>query len=120
MTATLGLEALPGRCSHGYHVKTQGCTDCGIAFKFAGQAQATSANPDDAARVDAAIKQLAATRQPFSANEARVLHGVKGGVVGARFTAARQAGLIKAVGDESSSSASTHGHRIFRWIGVAA
>lgn len=120
MTATLGLEHLHGRCQHGFHPDTQGCADCGVAFKFAGQAQATAAHPDEAAKVDAAIKQLAATRKPFSANDARTLHGVKGGVVGARFTAAKNAGLIKPVGDESSSSTSTHGHRIFRWIGVAA
>lgn len=120
--STLGLERLAGRCSNGFdHHRQPGLCPCpGLAAKAAGQAQATAAHPDERAAVDAAIRQLAATGRPFSANDARALHGVKGGVVGAAFTAAKNAGLIRACGDETSTDAGTHGHRIYRWIGVAA
>ena len=90
-----------------------------IAARDQGQAVASEAHPDERARVDAAIRQLAATGQPFSANDARAIHGVKGGVVGAAFTAARKAELIERVGREPSDSAATHGHEIGRWQAVA-
>lgn len=91
-----------------------------IAERDAGMARATSAHPDEASRVAAAIRQLAAQGRPFSANDAREIHGVKGGVVGATFTALRKEGVIKPVGDEISTDKGTHGHRIYRWIGAAA
>lgn len=103
------------------------CTDCerkaiarGIAGRDRGQAIASAAHPDDRAKVETAIRQLAAAGRPFSANEARLIHGVKGGVVGAAFTAMNKAGVIRPVGDETSTDAGTHGHRIYRWIGAAA
>lgn len=121
---TVGLDAylasLPNRCPHGWHVRTQGCADCGVALKFAGQQLTSAANPDDRARVDAAIRAAAATGRPFSANSIRPQHGVVGPVVGAAFTAARKAGLIEAAGDEISSGKSAHGHRIFQWRGTNA
>ncbi len=117
---TTSLAAMRGRCVHGWHVETQGCVDCGVALKFAGQSLATAAHPNDRAKVDAAIRQLAATRRPFSANDARRIHGVTGGVVGAAFTAAHKSGLIAPVGDETSTDKGTHGHRIYQWIGTAA
>jgi hypothetical protein len=83
-----------------------------------GQAQATDAHPDERAKVEAAIRQLAATGQPFSANTCRDLHGVNGGIVGATFTAMRKAGLIERIGREPSTSAATHGHEIGQWRGV--
>ncbi len=111
----------PNRCpSCGFDRVHQGCTCVGLALKSAGQSIASAAHPDERARVDAAIRQLAATGRPFSANDCRALHGVKGGVVGAAFTAARKAGLIRACGDDLSSSEATHGHRIYKWVGVAA
>lgn len=119
-TFLASLANRDGRCAHGFHVPTQGCTDCGVALKFAGQSIASAAHPGDRAAVDAAIRELAATRRPFSANDARALHGVKGGVVGAAFTAAHKAGLIRPCGDETSTDAGTHGHRLFRWTGAAA
>lgn len=117
MSATLGLERLAGRCAHGFHVATQGCTACGLAAKSAGQARAAAAHPDERARVEAAVRQLAATRKPFSANDARLIHGVKGGVVGSVFGALSKAHVIKPCGDETSNARSTNGHRIFLWIG---
>lgn len=91
-----------------------------LAARDAGMARATSAHPDEASRVAAAIRQLAAQGRPFSANDARAIHGVRGGVVGATFTALRKEGVIKPVGDEVSTDKGTHGHRIYRWIGAAA
>lgn len=127
MTLDDYLRAQPGRCaSCGVHIATQphlhkgGCLPTGQRLRDQGMAAAAEARPDDRARVDAAIRTLAATGKPFSANDARDLHGVTGGVVGAAFTAARKAGLIRAVGDEGSNSESTHGHRIYRWVGTAA
>lgn len=115
------LTTLPGRCTTcGYHIELQGCVCPGLAAKDAGQARAAAAHPDELARVEAAIRQAAATGQSFSANSIRPLHGVKGGVVGKAFTNMKNAGVIKACGDDTSTSESTHGHRIFRWIGVAS
>ena len=115
------LARQPGRCrSCGFHVATQGCACAGRVEKVRGQAIATNAHQSDAAKVDAAIRQLAATGREFSSNEARGLHGVVGPVVGARFTAARKAGLIRSVGFTESTSESTHAHPVRTWVGVAA
>jgi hypothetical protein len=86
-----------------YHVATQGCSCAGLAAKGKGQAIATAARPNDRAKVDAAIRKLAATGREFSSNDARPLHGVSGPVVGAAFTAAARSGLIKRVGYEAST-----------------
>ncbi len=114
------LRSLPGRCQGcGFH-ESQGCACPGNRLKFAAQHATSTAHPSDRAAVDAAIRQLAATGRPFSANDARKLHGKKGGVVGAAFTAANKAGLIRSVGDETSTDPGTHGHRVYQWVGVAA
>ena len=115
---TLGLDHLPGRCVHGYHLKLQGCLDCGARGKASGQARTSAAHPSERAAVDAAIRQLAATGRPFSSNDARPLHNVSGPVVGAAFTAAAKAGLIKRTGYEPSTDPGTHGHPVATWIGV--
>src|SRR5690606_6302550 len=112
------LAHLPGRCPHGWHLATQGCTSCGEAGKAHGQAVASAARPDDRARVDAAIRRLAATGREFSSNEARAIHGVSGPVVGAAFTAARKAGLIRAVGYTPSTEPGTHAHPVRVWVGT--
>jgi hypothetical protein len=119
------LASRPDRCSGcGFHVPTQGCACPGQRLKFAGQAIASAAHPDDRAKVDAAIRQLAATGRPFSANEVRVLTGgVRGGVVGAAFNSASQGrtAVIKATGDRvPSTDPGTHAHRINVYIGRAA
>jgi hypothetical protein len=114
---TASLAAMSGRCPHGWHLETQGCTDCGLAAKATGQARAAAAHPDEQARVEAAVRQLAACGRPFSANDARAIHGVKGGVVGAVFGALHKDHVIKPCGDETSNARSTNGHRIFLWIG---
>lgn len=100
----------------GFHVATQGCACAGLAEKAAGQARVAAARTDDAAKVDAAIRHLAATGREFSSNEARGLHGVSGPVVGARFTAARKAGLIRATGFVTSTDPGTHAHPVRTWV----
>lgn len=121
------LRARPDRCSGcGHHVPTQGhggeCAPVapGLALKAHGQAVASNAHPADRAKVEAAVRQLAATGRPFSANDARAIHGVKGGVVGAVFTALKNEGVIRACGDEVSTDAGTHGHRLYLWVGTAS
>lgn len=115
------LATREDRCPDcGFHVATQGCACAGNAAKAQGQAIATNARLDDAGRVDAAIRLLAATGREFSSNEARGLHGVTGPVVGARFTAARKAGLIRSVGFTESTAESTHAHPVRLWVGTAA
>lgn len=123
-TLTAYLSRLPNRCEHGYHA-LQGCTVCapvapGLAATAHGQAVASNAHPADRAKVEAAVRQLAATGRPFSANDARAIHAVKGGVVGAVFTALKNEGVIRACGDEVSTDAGTHGHRLYLWVGTAS
>lgn len=127
MTLDTYLRTQTDRCPDcGVHIETQaalhvgGCLPSAERARATGQAIATSAHADDAARVEAAIRQLAATGRPFSANDAREVHGVKGGVVGATFTRLNKAEVIRSVGDETSTDKGTHGHRIFKWIGTAA
>ena len=112
------LRTRPGRCAgFGYH-ETQGCSCEGSRLKHAGQSAALDARPDDRAKVDAAIRQLAATGREFSSNDARSIHGVKGAVVGAAFGAAARSGLIRSVGAETSSGRSAHGKDVAVWIGT--
>ena len=111
------LSGRPDRCPGcGHHVATQGCACAGLTEKARGQAIATAAHLDDASRVDAAIRLLAATGREFSSNEARGLHGVTGPVVGARFTAARKAGVIRATGFTTSTDPGTHAHPVRTWV----
>ena len=94
------------------------CVECeraAILGRDAGMARATAAHPDDAARVDAAIRQLAARGGEFSSNDARRLHSVKGPVVGARFNAAAKAGLIRRIGYVRSTEPGTHAHPVALW-----
>lgn len=122
MTLTTWATTQPNRCHHGYAATQHPdlCSCAGLKAKARGQSIATAAHPDDRSRVEAAVRQLAARGKPFSANEARLIHGVRGGVVGATFTALKNEGVIRACGDETSTDAGTHGHRIYRWEGTAA
>jgi hypothetical protein len=116
MTLDQFLATRSDRCPHGWHLTLQGCTSCGVALKFKGQAIASAAHPDERARVEAAIRTLAATGRPFSANSARPLHGVSGPIVGAAFTAAAKAGLIRRVGYVASTDPGTHAHPVAEWV----
>lgn len=75
-----------------------------------------AADPDVKARIDAAIRRVAARGGVFSANDVRpLIPDVRGGVVGARFNAAARSGLIVRVGYVASSKGNTHGHPVAEW-----
>jgi len=122
------LRSLPGRCpSCGVHLASQpdlhrgGCYTTAKALGERGMALASQAHPDERARVDAAIRTLAARPGEWSANDLRELTGgIRGPVVGAAFQAAAKAGLIRKVGFTPSTDPGTHGHPISTWRGVAA
>lgn len=121
MTLDDWINAQPGRCSGcGFHVTKQECACAGLAAAVTAMTATRNANPSAASAVEAAVRKLAATGQPFSANTARSLHGVRGGVVGSVFNALRQEGVIRAVGNETSTDRGTHGKSVGLWIGAAA
>lgn len=118
MTLADYLATAEGRCQHGY-AKVQHpslCACAGIAAKAKGQAITTAAHPAERAKVEAAVRKLAATGRPFSANSARPLHGVSGPVVGAVFSALASEGLIRRVGYVASTEPGTHGHPVAEWV----
>ena len=124
--STLGLEFTTGRCGDGYaveqHPRFCQCDQVSAA-KVAGIARANAgAGSQVKAKVDAAIRRLAATGRTFSTNDMRVeLEGIPGPVVGGRFTMAQKAGVIHFTGERVRSNlASTNGHEVKCWRGVAA
>ena len=118
MTLLAYLQTLEGRCTHGRHLATQGCSSCADTSKERAIAAVNGvADPDFRARIDAAIRSAAALGKPFSANDLRhVLHDVPGPLVGARFNALAKAGVIRRVGYVASTKASTHGHPVAEWV----
>jgi hypothetical protein len=93
------------------------------AGKAEGIARAdAAADPNARAAIDAAIARLAATGEEWSANELRVhVPGITGAIMGARFSAAAKAGLIRDTGKRVPSTlGSTHAHEVRVWVGVAA
>jgi hypothetical protein len=95
----------------------------GEALKEIGTTRADlAADPDWKATADAAIDQLAATGQPFTADDVRAL-GVPDPdsrkAWGARFLSASRAGRIIRVGYVPSKRPSVHAHPIAQWRGAA-
>lgn len=118
------LALLPGRCPHGYaSIQHPRFCNCGQAaeLKRTGIAAANdNAAASVKARIDAAIRKLAASGREFSANDLRVeLAGISGPVVGGRFNALARAGVIAPTGNRVPSNlGSTHGHELKCWMGV--
>jgi hypothetical protein len=119
---TLGLDALPTRCSHGYDLATQHPDLCGCIEGRERKARILAAVNDAApadvkAAIDAAILRLARLGAPFSANDCRrEFPNVKGAVIGGRFNALGRAGLIRKTGERVPSSlGNTNGHEIHVW-----
>lgn len=82
-----------------------------------------AASPDWKARWDAAIVELAATGRTFCADDVREIAGAPTdhpNAAGARFQAARRAGLIRHAGYRKSARDVLHAHPIALWIGAAA
>lgn len=116
------LRTQPGRCDHGRHLATMGCSSCSDTAKERALAAVNGvADPDFKARIDAAIRSAAALGEPFSANDLRhVLSDVPGPLVGARFNALAKAGVIRRIGYVASTKTNTHGHPVAEWIGASA
>lgn len=69
---------------------------------------------------DAAIERLAATGDPFTADEVRAMVGPPVGsasAMGPRFTAAAAAGIIRKIGYRQSSSPTRHAGILAVWRG---
>lgn len=118
------LRTRSDRCPGcGHHVATQGCACAGISARNTILPAVSAAHPDESARLESAIRRLAASGREFSANapELRVIvENVPGPVVGSTFGRLSRAGVIKKVGYETSNLPSTKGHDIKTWRGAAA
>ena len=94
-----------------------------VALRNEGMAQAEEADRSgwNKALIDQAIDVFAATREPFSANDLRVLlpDDLPGPLFGARFSAAQTAGRIRFVGYTRSTKKNTHGKPVAVWVGRA-
>lgn len=101
------------------HAKLAVC----IAERDAGMAQAEEADRSgwNRALIDQGIDALAATGQPFSANDLRVLlpDDLPGALFGARFSAALTTGRIRYVGSKASNKKNTHNKRVGVYVGRA-
>jgi hypothetical protein len=121
------LGRFSDRCSNGFSIEHQHPALCQCIDAAAGKAQGiaradAAADPDARAAIDAAIVRLAATGEEWSANELRAhVPGITGAIMGARFSAAAKAGLIRDTGKRVPSTlGSTHAHEVRVWVGVAA
>ena len=120
------LASLPTRCPRGFdwerqHPQLCSCQGSPERRKAQGQARANAAtSADHKAQIDAAILAAAQSGREFSANDIRdKFPGITGAVVGGRFTAAANAGLIRDTGKRVPSTLpSTHGHEVRVWIGA--
>lgn len=96
----------------------------GQALRDQGVAQVdANTDPDWKALVDRVIAQLAATGQPFTADDVRaqgVPEPAQPQAWGSRFLAAARAGHIRRIGYQPSRRASVHAHPIAVWQGAAA
>lgn len=93
----------------------------GEALRDEGMRAVTDASaPGDIARVDEVIATWAASGREFSCNDIRgEIHGVRPALIGARFHAAKTAGLIVPTGRYVKSTLpSTRSHVIACWIGA--
>lgn len=121
MTTHLGLAYVGNRCEYGYApIQQDRFCQCPQvpAAKADGIARANRGADDlTKARIDKAIRTKAASGQPFTVNDLRFeLAGISGPVVGGRFNAAQNAGVIVPTGRRIPSNlASTHGHGVIEW-----
>ena len=88
--------------------------------KRAGQVRAVSADPEGFARASNAISALAKLGHPFDASDIRAWAGPfqSPNVIGAAFSTARKAGLIRSAGVTTSKATSRHGGLVRLWEGV--
>jgi hypothetical protein len=88
--------------------------------KSTGQTRAVQQDPQGFERALSAIGALAALGRPFDAGDVRAWAGPfeSGNVVGASFSAAKKAGLIRSVGVTTSKAISRHGGLVRLWEGT--
>ncbi len=94
----------------------------GTDLREDGVGRVDAAEPEDwKARADRAILELAATREPFSADDVRDRAGdpVHPNAMGARLLAAAKRGSIERVGLIRSTRPSCHAHLNPAWKGIA-
>lgn len=89
-----------------------------------GMAKADAAQPSEwRAMVDAVIDTLAASGQPFTADDVNQLTGDSPtgsrGAAGARFNYAARRGVIRRIGYVPSRRPSVHAHPVALWVGTA-
>lgn len=97
----------------------------GEQLRDAGMAKADAAQPEAwRASVDAVIDTLAASGQPFTADDVSALTGDSPtgsrGAAGARFQYAARRGVIRRVGYVPSRRPSVHAHPVALWVGADA
>jgi hypothetical protein len=85
-----------------------------------GQARATQTDPDGFERASKAIAELAKLGRPFDAGNVRTWAGPfeTGNVIGAAFSFAKKAGLIRVAGVTTSKAVPRHGGLVRLWEGV--
>jgi hypothetical protein len=88
--------------------------------KRTGQARAAQTDPAGFERALKAISVLAEFGNTFDAGDVRAWAGPfeTGNVIGAAFSAAKKAGLIRVVGVTTSKAVSRHGGLVRLWEGV--
>lgn len=114
------LRSLAGRCpTCGAH-ETQQAALCHCERNHTLDAT-VEAHPDASKRLEAVVRELAATGSTFSANHPKI-RAVEcpSKVSGAVFAQLSHKGLIRKVGTEESTLPSTRGADVKVWVGVAA
>lgn len=94
--------------------------DLADVARVSGQDCGRTADPDGFGRASKAIAQLAKLGRPFDAGDVRAWAGPfeSPNVIGAAFSAARKAGLIRSAGVTTSRAVSRHGGLVRLWQGV--
>jgi hypothetical protein len=88
--------------------------------KDTGQTRAATTDPEGFERASKAIAVLAELGHHFDAGDVRAWAGPfeTGNVIGAAFSAAKKAGLIRVAGVTTSRAVSRHGGLVRLWEGV--
>jgi hypothetical protein len=88
--------------------------------KGTGQRRAVAADPEGFARASRAISALAKLGHPFDADAVRAWAGPfeTGNVIGAAFSSAKKAGIIRVAGVTTAKATSRHGGLVRLWEGV--
>lgn len=96
--------------------------ETGRTWRDRGIARVDAAEPDVWKRAaDRAIEQLAATGEPFTAEDVRRMVGdpSRPNAFGSRFLAAARSGLVHKVGYRPSSRPHRHTNPIAVWVGAS-